>query len=114
MDNTFLTPWVVRPLELGADMVLHSLTKYINGHSDVIMGSLLTDQDDLQGELEDQQRHRGATPSAFDCYLVHRYLVYTVQVPGVHCTGTWCTLYRYLVYTVQVPGVHCKCTWCTL
>ena len=74
VDNTFLTPWVLRPLDLGADIVLHSLTKYINGHSDVIMGCLATNQPTVHGELEEQQRHRGATPSAFDCYLVHRSL----------------------------------------
>jgi cystathionine gamma-lyase len=74
VDNTFLTPWVVRPLALGADIVLHSLTKYINGHSDVIMGSLATDRPELQQELEERQRHGGAAPSSFDCFLVHRSL----------------------------------------
>ena len=74
VDNTFLTPWVVRPLDLGADIVLHSLTKYINGHSDVIMGSLATNQPEVQQELEERQRHGGAAPSPFDCFLVQRSL----------------------------------------
>lgn len=47
VDNTFLTPYFQRPLELGADIVMYSLTKYMNGHSDVIMGAAMTNRDDL-------------------------------------------------------------------
>ena len=74
MDNTFLTPWVCRPLEFGVDIVMHSVTKYINGHSDVIMGALLTNDTLLNDELYKIQKYRGATPSAFDCFLVMRSL----------------------------------------
>ena len=74
IDNTFLTPWVVRPLELGVDIVMHSVTKYLNGHSDVIMGALLVDDPELREELYRIQKYRGATPSPFDCYLVQRSL----------------------------------------
>ena len=74
IDNTFLTPWVVRPLDLGADVVMHSVTKYLNGHSDVIMGALLLNDGEMVERLYRIQKYRGATPSPFDCYLVHRSL----------------------------------------
>ena len=74
VDNTFLTPWVCKPLEFGVDIVMHSVTKYINGHSDVIMGALLTNDTLLNDELYKIQKYRGATPSAFDCFLVMRSL----------------------------------------
>ena len=74
VDNTFLTPWVVRPLELGVDVVMHSCTKYLNGHSDVILGVLLTSDQEIFGQLSAIQRYRGATPSPFDCFLVVRSL----------------------------------------
>lgn len=51
VDNTFLTPYLQRPLELGADIVVYSLTKYMNGHSDVIMGAAVVNRDDLHGRL---------------------------------------------------------------
>ena len=74
VDNTFLTPWVCKPLEFGVDIVMHSVTKYINGHSDVIMGALLTNDTLLHDQLYKIQKYRGATPSAFDCFLVLRSL----------------------------------------
>jgi len=74
IDNTFLTPWVVRPLTFGVDLVMHSCTKYLNGHSDVIMGALLMDSERLHSKLAAVQRYRGAVPSPFDCYLVLRSL----------------------------------------
>ena len=74
VDNTFLTPWVIKPLDHGVDIVMHSVTKYINGHSDVIMGCLAFNSDQLQSELYKIQKYRGATPSPFDCYLVLRSL----------------------------------------
>lgn len=51
VDNTFLTPYLQRPLELGADLVLYSVTKYLNGHSDVVMGSIATSNDELHDKL---------------------------------------------------------------
>jgi len=74
VDNTFLTSWVCKPLEFGVDIVMHSVTKYINGHSDVIMGALLTNDTLLHDQLYKIQKYRGATPSAFDCFLVLRSL----------------------------------------
>merc|ERR1719193_33192 len=74
VDNTFLSAYFQRPLELGADITYYSLTKYMNGHSDVIMGSVATNSEDLQGRLRFLQNATGAVPSPFDCYLVNRSL----------------------------------------
>lgn len=74
VDNTFLTPYNQRPLNLGADLVLHSCTKYLNGHSDVVMGAVLTKRDDLHERLRFLQNAIGTVPSPFDCYLVLRSL----------------------------------------
>ncbi|CAF0825800.1 unnamed protein product [Rotaria sordida] len=74
VDNTFATSYYQRPLELGADLVLHSLTKYMNGHSDVVMGSLMMNDEELYKQLNFLQYAIGAVPSPFDCYLVNRGL----------------------------------------
>ncbi|KAK8056262.1 cystathionine gamma-lyase [Apiospora rasikravindrae] len=72
VDNTFLSPYVQNPLDHGADIVVHSVTKYINGHSDVVMGLAACNSDDLQSRLAFLQNAGGAVPSAFDCWLAHR------------------------------------------
>ena len=72
VDNTFATPFLQRPLELGADVSLHSATKYLGGHSDVIGGLLATSRDDLAERLRFHQNAVGAVPSPFDCFLVLR------------------------------------------
>jgi cystathionine gamma-synthase len=72
VDNTFATPFLQRPLELGADVVLHSATKYLGGHSDVVGGLLVTRRDDLAERLRFHQNAAGAVPSPFDCWLVLR------------------------------------------
>jgi cystathionine beta-lyase/cystathionine gamma-synthase len=72
VDNTFATPYLQRPLELGADVVMHSTTKFLNGHSDMIGGALITDSDDLADQLRFQQKTSGAVPGPFDCWLVLR------------------------------------------
>merc|ERR1719394_706915 len=74
VDNTFLSAYFQRPLELGADMTFYSLTKYMNGHSDVIMGAVSTNNADLAERLRWMQNAAGAVPSPFDCYLVNRSL----------------------------------------
>jgi len=74
VDNTFLSPYYQRPLTLGADLVLHSCTKYLNGHSDVVMGALVTRSDALAEKLRFLQNAIGTVPSPFDCYLVLRSL----------------------------------------
>jgi len=72
VDSTFATPFIQRPLELGADIVMHSATKYLSGHSDVISGLLATRSDDLAERLRFHQNAAGAVPSPFDCWLVMR------------------------------------------
>ncbi len=72
VDNTFATPYLQRPLEHGADIVCHSLTKYLGGHSDLVAGALVTDDEDLDERLAFYQNSVGATPSPFDCFLVLR------------------------------------------
>ncbi|MGI8657734.1 MAG: cystathionine gamma-synthase [Candidatus Limnocylindria bacterium] len=72
VDNTFATPYLQRPLELGADLVLHSATKYLGGHSDVIGGLVATSSDELAERLRFHQNAAGAVPSPFDCFLVMR------------------------------------------
>jgi cystathionine gamma-synthase/cystathionine gamma-lyase len=72
VDNTFATPMLQRPLTLGADVVLHSTTKYLNGHSDVVGGAILLSDDALNERLRFLQNAIGAIPSPFDCFMVLR------------------------------------------
>jgi len=72
VDNTFATPALQRPLEYGADIVAHSLTKYLGGHSDVVGGALVTDDADLDAQLGFYQNSVGAIPDPFACFLVLR------------------------------------------
>lgn len=74
VDNTFATPYLQKPLCLGADIVIHSTTKYISGHSDVIGGAVITDRDDLYEDLQFNHNAVGAVPGPFDCFLVLRGL----------------------------------------
>lgn len=72
VDNTFCSPIFQLPLELGADIVVHSLTKYIGGHSDLVGGALMTDNKELYEKLAFIQMSIGAIPSPFDCFLISR------------------------------------------
>jgi len=72
VDNTFATPYLQQPLHLGADVVVHSSTKYIGGHSDVVGGALMTNDEDLEKHLRFNQNAVGAVPSPFDCWLLLR------------------------------------------
>lgn len=72
VDNTFMSPYFQNPLALGADIVVHSTTKYINGHSDVVGGVVLTSDDDLASRLRFLQNSIGAVPGPMDCWLVLR------------------------------------------
>ncbi len=74
VDNTFATPANQRPLELGANFVVHSTTKYLGGHSDVVGGVVVTRTDDWYERLRFVQNAVGAVPGPFDCFLVHRGL----------------------------------------
>ena len=72
VDNTFMSPYGQRPLELGADVVMHSTTKFIGGHSDLLGGILITNIEELAENLYFIQKSCGAIPSAFDCWLLLR------------------------------------------
>lgn len=72
VDNTFMTPYFQNPLELGATVVVHSVTKYINGHSDVVMGVVVTNDKEIYENLKFLQKSLGAVPSPFDCFLAIR------------------------------------------
>ena len=72
VDNTFASPYLQQPLEFGADIVMHSATKYLAGHSDVILGSLVVNDDTLAERLRFIQNASGAVPSPLDCFLVLR------------------------------------------
>ncbi len=72
VDNTFMSPYFQSPLELGADVVVHSTTKYINGHSDVVGGIVVTSDDGIAEKLRFLQNSIGAVPAPMDCWLVLR------------------------------------------
>jgi cystathionine beta-lyase len=72
IDNTFASPYIQRPLELGADIVMHSATKYIAGHSDVVIGAIVVNDEQLYNKLSFIQNASGATPGPMDCFLTLR------------------------------------------
>ena len=72
VDNTFASPYLQNPIDLGADIVMHSVTKYIGGHSDVIQGSLMMNSLELRDKLYFIQKSCGAVPGPMDCFLVLR------------------------------------------
>lgn len=74
VDNTFMSPYFQKPLDLGADLVVHSTTKYIGGHSDVVGGAVITSNDELLAKLRFNQNSMGAIPGPFDCWLTLRGL----------------------------------------
>jgi cystathionine beta-lyase/cystathionine gamma-synthase len=74
IDSTFMSPYLSNPLELGADIVMHSATKFIGGHSDIIMGAIMCNDEKLIKKIRFMQFSIGAIPSPFDCYLALRGL----------------------------------------
>jgi cystathionine gamma-lyase len=72
VDNTFASPYLQQPLALGADLVLHSATKYLGGHSDLILGAVCTNNDDWAERLRFQIKSTGANPGPMDCFLALR------------------------------------------
>jgi cystathionine gamma-synthase len=87
VDNTFATPYLQRPLELGADVVVHSVTKYLGGHSDLVGGAIVTSDDDLAERLAFLQNAAGAVPGPMDCYLALRGVKTLAVRMEAHCTG---------------------------
>ena len=72
VDNTFMSPYGQRPIEMGVDIVMHSSTKSLSGHSDILGGVLITNNDELAEKLQFMQKATGAVPSPFDCWLILR------------------------------------------
>jgi len=105
VDNTFATPMLQRPLDLGADLVLHSATKYLNGHSDVVAGAVITRDDALGERLHFLQKAVGGVPSPFDCYMVLRGLK-TLAVRMRQHVASASSLAEWLVGHEQVARVY--------
>lgn len=95
VDNTFATPALQRPLELGADVVVHSATKYLGGHSDVIGGAIIANDAALLEKIQFTQNAVGAVPGPFDCYLTQRGIKTLGVRMRAHCDNamgiaSWC------------------------
>lgn len=105
VDNTFATPVLQRPLELGAHAVVHSMTKYLNGHSDVVGGAIVTSDERLIERIGFLQNAIGAIPSPFDCFLVLRGLK-TLPVRVRHQSAAALTLATRLEAHAKVARVH--------
>src|SRR5205085_7555737 len=87
VDNTFATPYLQRPLELGADVVVHSVTKYLAGHSDLVSGALVVQDGDTAERLAFLQNAVGAVPGPVDCYLALRGVKTLALRMQQHCRG---------------------------
>jgi cystathionine gamma-synthase len=87
VDNTFATPYLQRPLELGADLVVHSTSKYLGGHSDVIGGFVATNDDDLATAVRLVRNAAGSVPGPFDCFLVLRGVKTLAVRMDRHCAN---------------------------
>jgi len=87
VDNTFASPYLQTPLDLGADIVMHSVTKYIAGHSDVVMGALVTNHEDLAQQFAFLQNACGAVPAPQDCFLVLRGIKTLHLRMQAHCAN---------------------------
>ncbi|CAH1406464.1 unnamed protein product [Nezara viridula] len=74
VDNTFMTPYLQKPLDMGADIATYSMSKYMNGHNDVIMGAITTNDEELANRIAYIENSMGLVPSPFDCYLANRGL----------------------------------------
>src|SRR5690606_14860644 len=101
VDNTFATPYLQRPLTLGADIVVHSTTKYLGGHSDVVGGAVVTSDDEIAGRIRFLQNAIGAVPGPWDVWLVLRGLKTLAARMRVHCDNA-----RAVVQALQdLPAV---------
>lgn len=87
VDNTFASPYLQQPLDMGADVVVHSTTKYLGGHSDVVGGATLTSNDDLYTRLKYHQNAVGAVPGPHDCWLVLRGIKTLAVRMEAHCAN---------------------------
>jgi cystathionine gamma-synthase len=105
VDNTFATPALQRPLALGCDVIVHSVTKYLSGHSDLIGGALVTSHDDLIEQLAFLVNAVGAVPGPMDCYLALRGLKTLAVRMRAHCEGA-AAVAAFLAEHPRVTRVH--------
>jgi len=105
VDNTFATPYLQRPLELGADAVVHSVTKYLGGHSDLIGGAIVTSDDELIERLTFLQNSVGAVPGPMDCFLALRGVKTLALRMEAHCSGAE-RVAEFLAEHPKVTKVH--------
>lgn len=105
VDNTFMSPYFQRPFEYGADLVVHSTTKFLNGHSDMVGGVVLADDDGLAERLRFLQNSVGAVPGPWDCWLALRGLK-TLHVRMDRSETNARELARFLVDQPKVEAVH--------
>ncbi|HSS28625.1 MAG TPA: PLP-dependent aspartate aminotransferase family protein [Usitatibacter sp.] len=103
-DNTFASPWIQRPIEHGFDVVVHSATKYLNGHSDIISGVAVTKRDDLAEKLGYLQNAVGSVPSPFDCFLATRGLKTLALRMQRHCENALAVA-RWLEKSARIERV---------
>ncbi len=104
-DNTFASPALQNPLGLGVDLVVHSTTKYVSGHADLLGGALVTNREDLHEKLKFAQNALGAVPSAFDCWLTLRGIKTLAVRMERHCDNAE-ALARFLTEHPAVSKVH--------
>ena len=104
-DNTFASPALQNPLGLGVDLVVHSTTKYVSGHADLLGGALVTNREDLHEKLKFAQNALGAVPSAFDCWLTLRGIKTLAVRMERHCDNAE-VLARFLTEHPAVSKVH--------
>jgi cystathionine beta-lyase/cystathionine gamma-synthase len=102
VDNTFATPYLQQPLTLGADIIIHSTTKYLNGHSDVLGGAVITDDNDIAEQLRFFQNCVGSVPGPQDCYLVLRGIKTLDLRLERHCASTR----KIAVFLANHPAVN--------
>jgi cystathionine gamma-lyase len=105
VDNTFATPVLQQPLALGADIVVHSTTKYINGHSDTLGGAVITDDESLFAELKFFQNAIGAVPGPQDCFLILRGVKTLGLRVARHCENA-ARIVEYLRAHDRIARVH--------
>lgn len=105
VDNTFATPCLQRPLEYGADIVMHSATKYLGGHSDVVLGAAVVRSEDLHEQLAFNQNSAGGTPGPLDSYLVLRGIKTLHLRMDRHCSSAM-NIARWLEAHPKVDRVH--------
>lgn len=107
VDNTFASPYLQNPLDLGADIVMHSSTKYLGGHSDVIQGALMMNDPDLREQLYFLQKTCGAVPGPMDCFLVLRGLKTLHLRMDRHCSNG-----EAIAHFLRTHSKIAKVYWC--